>query len=249
MKLLPTAKFSLKTCKGSYSERIKLAKSLNKNFFNKIDKKYTTKEVPFDVFEKTLKECTPEEINVNVLPYPYKGGYTAFELNNTYDGIDKLSIYIEKNFYDKGIRLLNTDTSLHETFHYFCALANPKHTARAAKMYEKNLISKTQSFYNENLYTKKDFKPEELREKLNDFLKQFTPEEQVDFLQNSRYRMLEEYNAFDEGYKYLDKIQDKHPDLIIEKIYTTPKEEYNFPDKIKIVTDKLKEVIAECRKY
>ena len=60
--------------------------------------------------------------------------------------------------------------------------------------------------------------------------------------------MIEEYNAFDEGYKYLDKIQDEHPNLICEKIYGNEKEEYNFLEKIKIVTDKLKEVIDKNRK-
>ena len=149
---------------------------------------------------------------------------------------------------NKGIRLLDTDISLHETYHYFSHLANPKHTARTAKMHEKGLLEKTEKFYSENFYTRKKFNAEELKENLNNFLQQFTPQEQIEFLQNSRYRMTEEYNAFDEGYKYLEKIQDEHPDLICEKIYGREKEEYNFPEKFKIAVDKLKEIISSIRK-
>ena len=248
LKVLPTAKLPLKLCKGTYAERIALAKRLNENFFNKLSEKYITKEIPFDVFEKTLKECTPEKINVNVLNYNKQGGYTCFGLNDTKNGIDKYVIYLKKDSYTGGIRLLETNYSLHETSHYFIHLTNPKHSARAVKMHETGLIEKTEPFYNENLYTKKELNEEELKQKLNDFLKQFTPEEKINFLQNSRYRMLEEYNAFDDGYKYLDEIQERHPDLICEKIYAREKEVYNFPEKIKIVADKLKEVLQNCRK-
>lgn len=248
IKVLPTVKFPLKLCKGSYKERIAFAKRLNENFFNKLSDKFITKEVPLDVFEKTLKECTPEKINVKVLNYNKQGGLTCFGLNDAGNGIDKYMIYLQKSPFTEGIRLLETDFSLHETSHYFLQLTNPKHSARTIKMYEKGLLEKTENFYNENLYTKKEFKEEELKQKLNDFLKQFNDEEKIDFLQNSRYRMLEEYNAFDDGYKYLDEIQDRHPDLICEKIYAREKELYNFPEKIKIVAEKLKEILQNCRK-
>ena len=248
IKILPSVKLPLKLCKGSYAERIALAKKLNNNFFNHLNEKFTTKEVPFDVFEKTLKECTPGKINVNILQYDRYGGYTCFGLNDSKNGIDKFLIYFRKTPYTEGVRLLETDISLHETSHYFCHLTNPKHSARSVKMHESGLQAKTEDFYREHLYTKNEFKEEDLKQKLNKFLRKFTNEEQIDFLQNCRYRMLEEYIAFDDGQRYLDIIQDRHPDLICEKIYAREKEVYNFPEKIKIVTDKLKEVLQNARK-
>ncbi len=249
IKVLQTAKFPLEICKGSCEERLALAKKLNNKFFNKISEKFTTKEISFDVFEKTLQENTPAKIGVSVKDYGNKrGGNTSFKLNDEENGIEGLLIFLEKGIYNKGIRLLDTDISLHETYHYFSHLANPKHTARTAKMHEKGLLEKTEKFYSENFYTRKKFNAEELKENLNNFLQQFTPQEQIEFLQNSRYRMTEEYNAFDEGYKYLEKIQDEHPDLICEKIYGREKEEYNFLEKFKIAADKLKEIISSIRK-
>ena len=249
IKVLQTAKFPLEICKGSCEERVALAKKLNNNFFNKISEKFKTNEITFDVFEKTLQENTPGKVQVEIKDYGNKsGGCTSFKLNDDENGIEGLLIFFEKSHYNKGIRLLNTDISLHETFHYFNHLTNPKHTARTAKMHEKGLLDKTKNFYSQNLYTRKEFNEQELRENLNEFLKQFTPQEQIEFLQNSRYRMAEEYNAYDEGYKYLDKIQDIHSDLLSEKIYGREKEEYSFPEKIKIVVEKLKEVIEDYRK-
>ena len=249
IKVLQTAKFPLKICKGSYEERIALAKDLNKKFFNEISQKFKTNEITFDVFTKTLKENTPEKIQIEVNEYgTKKGGCTSFKLNKSQNGIEGLLMFFETNSYNKGIRLLNTDITLHETFHYFSHLANPKHTARVCKMYEKGLLDKTENFYKEHLYTRKELNINKLKENLDQFLKDFTLQDQIEFLQNSRYRMIEEYNAFDEGYKYLDKIQDEHSNLICEKIYGREKEEYNFPEKIKIVTDKLKEVIDKNRK-
>ncbi len=249
IKVLKTAKFSHKICKGSYEEKIALAKNLNQKFFNQISQKFKTNEISLDVFTKTLKENTPEKIQIEVNEYgSKKGGCTSFKLNKDKSGIEGLLMFLETDSYNKGIRLLNTDITLHETFHYFSHLANPKHTARVGKMYEKGLLNKTEEFYNIHLYTRKELNEEEFRENLNNFLKDFTLQDQIEFLQNSRYRMIEEYNAFDEGYKYLEKIQDEHPNLICEKIYGREKEEYNFPKKIKIITDKLKEVIDKNRK-
>lgn len=248
IKLLNTVKLPLKICKGTYQERLSLAKQLNATFFENISKKYLTKEISIDIFEKTLKESTPTKIDVTVNNYWTKGGKTSFMLNETGNAIKGFIISLEKNPYRKGLAMLNTDITLHESAHYFSHLTNPKHTARVAKMYEKGLLDKTEQFYKENLYTKKDFQKEELSEKLDKFLTQFSPEEQINFLQNSRYRMIEEYNAFEQGYKYLDEIQDRHPDLICEKIYAGEKEVYKFPEKIKIVAEKLKQVISEYRK-
>lgn len=64
---------------------------------------------------------------------PKKAADTSFKLNKSQNGIEGLLMFFETNSYNKGIRLLNTDITLHETFHYFSHLANPKHTAGSSK--------------------------------------------------------------------------------------------------------------------
>lgn len=251
IRILKTAKLPIEVCSGSPQKRLELAKKLNSELFNRLSKKYLTNELPCDVFEKAVIDSTPANINVNILRLKnayLDGGLTDLSYNPEINAIEGINIYLPLNRPENTVRLYSTDTSLHETFHYFSHLTNPKHSAREAKMYEIGLDAKTEEFYKKNLYTKKEFNPEELKKSLDNYLKDFSKREQIEFLQNSRYRMSEEYNAYDEGFKYLDKIQDEHPDLICEKIYGREKEEYSFPEKIKIVADKLKEVIDEYRK-
>lgn len=251
IRILKTAKFPLEVCGGSPEKRLELAKKLNNELFNRLSEKYSTKELPLDIFEKTVIESTPANINVNVdrLKNAYlNGGLTDLSFNPKINAIEGFNIYLPLNKPENTVRLYSTDTSIHEAFHYFSHLANPKHSAREAKMYELGLDALTEEFYKKNLYTRKEFNSDELKKSLDNFLKDFSKREQIEFLQNSRYRMTEEYHAYDEGFKYLDKIQDEHPDLISEKIYGREKEEYNFPEKIKIITDKLREVITAYRK-
>lgn len=251
IKILKTAKLPLEVCSGSPEKRLELAKKLNNELFSRLTKKYSTKDLPCDIFEKTVIESTPANINVNVsrLKNAYlDGGLTNMSYSPEKNAIGGFNIYLPLDKDYNTAALYNTDTSLHETFHYFSHLTNPKHSAREAKMYELGLDAPTEAFYKNNLYTRKEFNSDELKKDLDSFLKDFSPRAQIEFLQNSRYRMTEEYHAYDEGFKYLDKIQDDHPDLICEKIYGREKEEYSFPEKLKIVAEKLKEVIAEYRK-
>ena len=248
IKIDKTAKLPLKICKGTYKERISLAKELNRKFFDEINKKFTQKTISYDLFEKTLKNTTPIKTQVKVNPYDNKkGGVTSLCLDKTRNRIVGFLIYIAKRPFMDGLGILDTEIALHETMHYFSNLTNPKHIARAVKMFDSGLWAKTENFYNKHLYSRNEFNKQDTQQELSKFLKQFTTNEQIEFLQNSRYRLIEEYHAYDEGYKYLDKIQDLHPNLICEKIYINGKEDYHFPEKIEIITDKLKEIFTRIK--
>ncbi len=238
-----TIKLPLEICKGSYKDRINLAKELNSKFFDEINKKFTQKTITFDMFEKTLKNSTPTNVNITVKPFDKKGGVTCLCVDDQSNNLGYL-IRIEKRQMMDGLGILDTEIALHETMHYFLNLTNPKHNARALKMFYSKTLDKTEKFYRDNLYTRNEFNKENTQKALSEFLKQLNTEEQIDFLQSSRYRLIEEYNAYDEGYKYLDKIQDSHPELICEKIYAREKEDFHFPEIVEIITDKLKEIFA-----
>ncbi len=243
LKISQTAKLPLEICKGSYKDRISLAKELNSKFFDEINKKFTQKTISYDLFEKTLKDSTPANIDISVQPFDKKGGVTCVGFDQDQD-IAGYLIRIEKRPMMDGLGILDTEVALHETMHYFSSLTNPKHNAKTLKMITSGTIAKTEKFYRDNLYTRNEFNKENTQKALSEFLKQLNTEEQIDFLQSSRYRLIEEYNAYDEGYKYLDKIQDSHPELICEKIYAREKEDFHFPEIIEIITDKLKEIFA-----
>lgn len=249
IKITSNARLPIEICKGSAKKRLRLAKQLNKQFFNKLSKKFSAKDIELDVFEKTLKSTTAANIQFNVLPYKnYRGGLTEITANPQMNKVTGFNIYLPVNPFDGRLSLYNIETALHETFHFNFHISNPKHTARFAKMYESGLAAKTESFYGEKLYSKdKIFNTQSTAEALNNFLAGFTAYEQINFLQNSRYRLSGEIEAFAEGAKYLEMIQHIHSDKISEKISAQNITDYHFREKIKILTDKLKEIISKER--
>ena len=178
-----------------------------------------------------------------------KGGITEITANRQTNEIKGFNIYLPVNQFDGKLSLYSIENALHETFHFNSHISNPKHTARCAKMYETGLSHRTEGFYTENLYSKdKKFNIKSAKNSLNRFLEKFTPDEQINFLQNSRYRLWEEMQAFKEGAKYLKKIQNiHHNDKIQEKISPMNTEDYHFQKKIEMLKDKLKEVLFKYR--
>lgn len=63
---MSTAKFPLNTVKGSYEQRINLAKSLNEKFYSNITREFNTKEVMPDIFERHLKNITGNKIILKI---------------------------------------------------------------------------------------------------------------------------------------------------------------------------------------
>ena len=59
IKVLQTAKFPLEICKGTYEERIALAKDFNKKFFNEISQKFLKEE---RLFSPLCASCEFEQI-------------------------------------------------------------------------------------------------------------------------------------------------------------------------------------------
>ena len=249
IKISSTAKLPLNICKGSVQERYKLAAKLNADFFNKLSKEFTTKEISKEVFEKTLQSTTPTKINVKVLDYNSRyGGMTEAVLNSNRSEINGFNIYLPLNKYSKQLGIYGIETALHESFHFNSHIVNPKYTARNKKMYETGLTELTEEFYKNTLYAKdKGIDIKTIKEMLNTFLSNFRAEEQINFLQNCRYRLTDEMHAFAEGAKYLDRIQEIHSDKIQEKIPSMFVEEYHFPEKIQMINEKLKEILLKCR--
>lgn len=245
-----TAKFPLKFVKGSYEQRINLAKALNEKFYLRITKEFKTKDVKPDVFERHLKQVTGNKITLKIFDStdePFVGNTFLGVNPKNQNEADRFNIYLPLNKYDKTLSLNDTNLFMHEFFHFFFSIVNPKHARRMIVKCEKNLSEKSDSFYNEYLYHK-NVDLESLKNKvLPAFLKELTDDEKINFIQSSRYRLTEELHAYQEGTKYYDKIQDDHLNLIQEKFTCDGGESYNFQDKIEILKSLLKDTLNQIR--
>ncbi len=250
IKLTHTAKLPFDVIKGSYEKRLEFAKFLNANLYSRITSEFKTKDVSPDIFYNHLKEVSKNKINFCIKDStnePFRGANYLVQNPDNMLEADRFSIFLPLNRFDKTISLNDTDVFMHEFFHFFCGIVNPKHNKRALKMYEKNLLGVTENFYSKNLYTKKNFEVGELKEALSKFLEILTDFDKIDFLQNSRYRLKEEMHAYKEGAKYYDKIQDEHMNLIYEKFECENGDSYNFQEKINILETSLLTILNKVR--
>lgn len=250
--LAKTVKLPLKSCRGTYQNRIKLARKLNDKFYQNLKTKFNGKNISVKTFTNTLNSILKGEILFRISDsskYPFVG-LTCLSTNpKNKKLIDRYKIFLPLNPYDKSISMNDTDLFMHETFHLFCEITNPKHLRNTIKMGETNLFKKTQKFYSEHIYSKNKTKENKFSNKiLLKFLNNLSDTEKITFLQNCRYRLKEENNAYKEGRKYYKKIQEYHSELYPEKFDCSNEKEYNFTKKIRIIETQLKNILLNLRK-
>lgn len=208
-KVRSTAKLPLKHFmgKGSCDKRMRYARKLNHDFFEKIKPELKTGEISPVLYRKVLKSLIPEKINVHISPlsevmsaHGAKGAVTMIG-DDEFTGF-KISLPYIKSF---GKRNKNAkiptriiSTMMHENYHLFSGISNPKYLARCNfkdlrefKVYEENLYGKTKGQFG----VKKIIN-------IMKYLKTISIEERINFLQNCRYRLTDEHNAFAEGARY-----------------------------------------------
>jgi hypothetical protein len=141
--------------KGSLNERIEHAQNMNAQFYQAIQGKMLYGVLPVDEYKKTLKEVLPENIKINFKTYVKKflghdDAYVSMITNN-YNEAEKFEIQIpcRKNTNgEKEIDKKDNKLSMHETFHMFVEMANPKFIARC------NFNDTEYKFYQDWIYTR-----------------------------------------------------------------------------------------------
>lgn len=233
----------LQRTKGTFALRMQKSNRVNAVFFNEIKDKFVNKEMSLQEFGTYLKKIVPENINLDVIKYKKNG---VFSLSSTDAiNIDGYKIKLELNKPTKKININSAGTFMHETQHLFDSLFNPKFLARTIALLNKEKTSdlkKMDKFYDNYIYNTSNL----TIKKLNEFLKNMPIQGQIDFLQDSRYRIYSEQNAYIAGKKYQKEIDI----LYNEDNFTTANVKYGkykFPQKIKILEQKLAEILTAER--
>ena len=195
--------------KGSYQERIEQAKKLNAQFYTSLQSKAQDGVVLKSDFANLLEKVLPSNIDILLSTYVKKflGNEDAYVLPLTDEQdevVERMALRIPTRKLSDNTRVFDKRDAhviMHETFHLFASLANPKHVARIT------FTEKENKFYNGYIYTNmhSKFKFKERfkwKKGLEDFLSSRSFDRQINFLQNCRYRLLEEKLAYQEGEKY-----------------------------------------------
>lgn len=233
VKILTQVRLPLKIAKGTNGERKMLAENLLHNFANRIEPEFNKrKELSLDRVQAVLRESLPYKRIVVETIQSENGNGNNFLLHvDDFGRLDALALELETNI--KGKVGLNQRNSLyHEAFHFFDAITNPKVMARTFT-FEDDVLLQYLDFYHTNFYSKRRYGVGKLSHKLDKFLEKFRDDEKVNLLQQLRYDLQGELDAYT-----------KANALVPER---NNYEAYSFPKKIELVTRKLRELLQELR--
>ena len=108
---------------------------------------------------------------------------------------------------------------MHEFQHITDQLFNPKYLARNQDMANKNLLTnKYNNIYDEYIYNyeaatnknEKSYILKQIEYKLKEFLKGMSITDKINYLQDSRYSLIMENNAYFTQQKYAKKLNKQH---------------------------------------
>lgn len=251
IKVSRNSKLPLKICKGSVKSRLELARHYNNEFFNNICNKFENNLIDKDLFSQNLSSINNNKIKFNLKDSNafenYLGHVDAvFDKKNS-NKIVSYDIYIPISQNNK-ICLDDADIFMHETFHYFYSITNPKHLSRIIEMSKNKLAAKTEKFYGVNLCARTGDYTGYINTILHNYMTFFSKDKQIKILQSWRYRLNGELEAYKEGAKYHKIFQDKYKKPLSEHFYCENGESFYFEEKIKIIEKKLAKTLAEARK-
>lgn len=241
--LLPKVSLPYNTIRGSFTQRqnsaIKLVDKLYRDLLPKFNKRgYITFEdlekSVNDVLEKkinvSIKKCTDTELDggSDIIYSPISGNITG----------TTLEVFSKNNKINKK----DIITILHEFQHITDQLFHPKYLVRNQYMSKNSMfISKYLDLYDNYIYAieypscKKEKKEiiKNLRHKILKFLRRMSVEDKIDYLQDTRYTLQMEQQAYSTQYKYAKRLHKKHypieqKDLIKENSLYMMKEKINL---------------------
>lgn len=254
--MTPQVKFSLDVCRGSAQDRRDFASNINEQIFNDIEPGIQKdRAVKISDFKESLHKNLPEDKRVDVL------GFKPEKDNE--EGCSDLIEDDDGNYIGQTIEIPSkrgkvTGSSMvilfHETRHVLDILTNPKYTARVKSMYANDLYSRSYNNLLDKFYSdleeptpeNKEKELKDLKKRLNKFLKNKPVEHQLDCLQDLRYVLETERNAYADQYKFETRLDEQgiNPseyELEDEAQY------YSFDEKIELLKQTAADVIAKER--
>ncbi len=197
--------------KGPVTSGLVKAQELNAEFYQLANEKMkkgfmTIEEMKYVLSKNFIQKNFKLDVRpVNMWTSQTLGYFHRFK-NNLYLGV-KASKDGATSHHKYKIKKYDSEFLMHETFHLFVSLLNPKINARV------NSINKPiANFFEKNIYSSisildKLFNwPKRFENRLNKFLATMPEEKQVNALQFFRYAIINEALAFNESMKYGSKV-------------------------------------------
>src|SRR5574344_40754 len=253
----PAVKFSYDIVKGSPQKRREFVQNLNKHIFDTFqttskDDKYQTKDLI-----KIIKKILPEKKKIKIKEFDTKK-YKDFDgasdlLYDDYGNItgQTLELPTEKGTFGADVVI----TARHEVTHILDVLSNPKYPARTQMMTQKNkYVGNFNDWYSDTLYNIEKYKTDAekadrlkvVKEKTEQFLKRKTNVDKINYIQDARYTLETERNAYKEQMKEAKRQESQGKQVKKTDLYDWDKA-FLFTEKIELLKQMGKEYVAKER--
>jgi hypothetical protein len=255
-----SVKFSLNVSRGTVAQRRNLMSNVNQNFYNELISNVgnDSKMISSDSLSKVMSKSIPEHKKITLKKMEKSMAKTQDGYSDLlYDDDDKIigqAIFLP--FEHGSVKREVLPTIMHELTHAVDNLANPKYVARANKLEDKNLFTnKYDKLYQTVLYNKETFHNEtekkeaidNVKGKVLNFLSGKNSSDRVDLVQNMRYYLESERNAYEEQLKYAKQMQ-KNSQKVLKEDLVDYNQIYLFQEKIDMLKEIGFDIIQSARK-
>ncbi len=255
-KILPNVKLAYKYSKGSIPVRQQKADKLVKNLINNIGGSLKKGKLTIPQLQEQITHILPQKIQIQVLEAQDKSyvAYSDILYSAKSKKIKGLTIELptKNNIVDEK-QLTNI---AHEFQHIADQLYHPKILARNQYMETNGLYTKQYNeLYDKYLYNqeftdgKRDRKDviKKLEQKIKHFFRGMKAEDKINYLQDARYGLILENNAYFTQYKYAKKLKKKHSTNINREDLIKWNKDLMFTEKITLLKRIAFEIIKEER--
>lgn len=242
---------------GSVKGRYKYAQTLMTEFYNTIKDEFGTQDVSLEKVKKAYLKVLPphKRLEIHKLPQGAPNDGSVYIGMNKKRNIEGYIVNLKPNYYGivQGLGLQEFGTLMHETDHLFSYFTNPKYVKRIIIMCEKGYRDKNYfKFFDNELQSVKKQNRNNLKtilyKKLEKYFKNKSLDEKINTLQDFRYRLINEKNAYNTGNHYQEAIEAYHPGILSQKTEPLPVRKFYFDEKLKVISNMLKETLQSERK-
>ena len=231
-----------KLSRGTTPQRLEKSIELNSKILKSLKYDFVDRKIKPATLKKTIKSVIGKNINlkINAVNNPKDANLTHYATSSK---VNKGYILnLPQNSWDNMIEQSHLGVVMKQLQKLCNKLYNPKFTVREFKLFRNESIMKeSREFFTENVSEKQVLNAK----KLDKFLNEKTPNEQIDILQIMRYNVMSEQNnhmAEPIIDKQIAKIENMH---IQGKNYDLS--EYKYDEKLDILNKKLAQVIKDER--
>lgn len=253
----PHLRLPFSTVRGTYQQRQQKALKCVEKLYKDLLPKFKRGKVRFEEVQTSVDNVLENRVNLHVINHSISDEYGGQDVSiSEFSG--KLSaLTLELEVPKKGFfRYVDLTTIIHEFQHVVDQLFHPKFLARYQYMStEGQYTSKYNRLYDDVLYVyeaprgKKDRAKiiKNIEYKIRKFLRRMPVEDKINYIQDAKYFLISEDNAYRTQYKYAKRLDKKHIPVLAQDLEYQNKQ-FMFKEKIDLLTKLGFEIIQKERK-